>query len=72
MQLVGTKWTIFSGDENQDGTVDASDLSDADNDALNSLSGYVPTDVNGDDFVDAGDVSLIDNNGSISVSVIRP
>lgn len=72
MQLVGAKWTIFSGDENQDGTVDASDLSDADNDALNSLSGYVPTDVNGDEFVDAGDVSLIDNNGSISVSVIRP
>lgn len=72
MKLLGTKWTIFSGDENQDATIDASDLSDADNDALNSVSGYVPTDVTGDDFVDAGDVSIIDNNATNSVSVITP
>ena len=72
MKLMGTKWTMFSGDENQDATIDASDLSDADNDALNSVSGYVPTDVTGDDFVDAGDVSIIDNNATISVSVITP
>lgn len=72
MKQLGTKWTIFSGDENRDATIDASDLSDADNDALNSISGYVPTDVTGDDFVDAGDVSIIDNNATNSVSVINP
>lgn len=72
MKQIGTKWTMFGGDVNQDATIDASDLSDADNDALNSVSGYVPTDVTGDDFVDAGDVSIIDNNATISVSVITP
>ena len=57
---------------NQDGTVDASDLSETYNDANNSLSGYVSTDVTGDDFVDATDMSLVDNNTFNSVSVITP
>jgi len=53
-------------------SVDASDLSEADNDALNSLNGYVRTDVTGDDFVDAADVSIVDNNSFNSVNVITP
>ena len=53
-------------------TIDASDLSDVDNDALNSVSGYVRTDVTGDDFVDAADVSIVDNNAFIGVSAIVP
>jgi hypothetical protein len=43
-----------------------------DNDAYNSVSGYVRTDVTGDDFVDAADMSIVDNNAFNSVSVIRP
>ena len=66
------RFAIFSGDVNQDGTIDASDLSDTDNDAFNSVSGYVSTDVTGDDFVDAGDVSIVDNNAFNAVSVITP
>ena len=66
------RYAIYSGDVNLDGITDASDLSEADNDALNSLSGYVRTDVTGDDFVDAADVSIIDNNSFNSVSVITP
>lgn len=65
-------FAIYSGDVNQDGTIDASDVSDTDNDAFSSLSGYVRTDVTGDAFVDAADVSLVDNNALNSVSVIRP
>ncbi|MBK7159720.1 MAG: hypothetical protein IPH77_14580 [Ignavibacteria bacterium] len=72
MILKGTKYCIYSGDVNQDGIIDASDLSEVDNDAFNSLSGYVRTDVTGDDFVDAEDVSIVDNNAYNSVSVIRP
>ena len=63
---------IYSGDVNQDGTIDASDLSDTDNDAIAGLSGYVPTDVTGDDFVDAADMSIVDNNAFNSVSEVRP
>lgn len=66
------RFGIYSGDINQDGTVDASDLSETDNDAFSSVSGYVRTDVTGDDFVDAADVSIVDNNAFNSVSVIAP
>ena len=72
MILKGTKYCIYSGDVNQDGIIDASDLSEVDNDAFNSLSGYVRTDVTGDDFVDAEDVSIVDNNAYNSVSLVRP
>ncbi len=66
------RFAVYSGDVNQDGTIDASDVSDADNDSYNSLSGYVNTDVTGDDFVDAADVSIVDNNAFNSVSVVTP
>ncbi len=66
------KYGIFSGDVNQDGTIDASDVSEVDNDANTGLSGYVKTDVTGDDFVDAGDVSIVDNNAFNSVSTVTP
>ena len=65
-------YALYSGDVNQDGTIDASDVSETDNDASASLSGYVRTDVTGDDFVDAADVSIVDNNAFIGVSVIAP
>ncbi|MBK7160881.1 MAG: hypothetical protein IPH77_20640 [Ignavibacteria bacterium] len=44
------RFAVYSGDVNQDGIVDASDVSTVDNDAFNSLSGYVTSDLNGDDF----------------------
>jgi hypothetical protein len=66
------RFGIFSGDINQDGTIDATDLSGVDNDAFASVSGYVKTDITGDDFVDAADVSIVDNNAYNSVSVVRP
>ncbi|MFZ1459926.1 MAG: FG-GAP-like repeat-containing protein, partial [Ignavibacteria bacterium] len=65
-------FAFYSGDINQDGTIDASDVSEVDNDSYNSLSGYVNTDVTGDDFVDAADVSIVDNNSFNAVSVVRP
>ncbi len=66
------RFAFFSGDVNQDGTIDASDLSETDNDAFNSVSGYVSTDVTGDDFVDAGDVSIVENNVALGINVITP
>lgn len=72
MTLKGTKWTIFSGDVNQDGSVDISDLSIIDNDAADFLSGYVPSDVNGDYTVDISDAAIADNNAGDFVSKITP
>jgi len=63
---------MYGGDINQDGIIDAGDVSEVENDAANSVSGYVQTDVTGDDTVDASDVSLVENNAVNSVSVITP
>ena len=63
---------IYSGEVNQDGIVDASDVSAVDNDAFHFVSGYVRTDVNGNNFVDASDLSIVDNNAFDFVSIRRP
>ncbi|HMS35107.1 MAG TPA: FG-GAP-like repeat-containing protein [Ignavibacteria bacterium] len=67
-----TFFALYSGDIDQDGTIDASDLSYAENDAANSVSGYVRSDVTGDDFVDAGDLSIVENNASAGISAVTP
>jgi hypothetical protein len=66
------RFGIYSGDVNQDGTVDATDVSMIDNDAFYFISGYVVTDLTGDNFVDGTDFAIADNNAASFVSVIRP
>jgi hypothetical protein len=66
------RFAIYSGDVNQDGTVDATDVSAIDNAANIFLSGYVATDLTGDNFVDGTDFAIADNNAANFVSVIRP
>ena len=70
--LKGTKYCIYSGDIDQDGFIDASDLSIEENDVSNSSSGYIPSDVNGDYFADAGDLSIVENNVSANINKIVP
>ncbi len=73
LKLKGAKYCLFSGDINQDGIIDASDLSLADNDSYIGVTGrFVSSDVTGDNIVDAADVSLVDNNSNDMVSVSRP
>ncbi|HMS65238.1 MAG TPA: hypothetical protein PKD83_08305 [Ignavibacteria bacterium] len=64
------KYAFFGGDINQDGTIDASDLSWVENDASVSAGGYIQSDVTGDDFTDGGDVSIVENN--VGYSVVTP
>ncbi|MEO6695902.1 MAG: hypothetical protein ABIO41_11950, partial [Ignavibacteria bacterium] len=66
------RFGIFSGDVNQDGSVDVTDIINIFNDANNFVSGYVSTDVTGDDFVDAADLIITYNNSINFVSVVRP
>ena len=70
--LRGSEYCFFGGDVNQDGTVDATDVSSIDNDAYNFASGYLATDVNGDGSIDATDVSVADNNAYNFVSKSVP
>ena len=66
------RFALFSGDVNQDGTIDATDLAMIDNDAINFSGGYISTDLDGNNFVDASDMAIADNNASMYASVIRP
>jgi len=72
LQLSGTKFCIFSGDVNQDGTIDLADGSLIDNDAFNFNSGYLPTDVNGDGVTDLADAVYADNNSFNFIGKITP
>ncbi|MBX7041404.1 MAG: proprotein convertase P-domain-containing protein [Ignavibacteria bacterium] len=65
-------FAIYSGDVNQDRTVDATDVSLIDNDAQNFVGGYVATDLTGDDFVDGTDFAIADNNAANFVSAVLP
>jgi hypothetical protein len=64
----GTKWCIYSGDVNQDGLVDLSDLIAVDNDNAGYKTGYNATDLNGDGLVDLSDLIIADNNNAAYVS----
>lgn len=65
-------FTMYTGNPNQDACVDATDVSQIDNDAFNFVAGYVSTDVNGNGIVDVIDLSLADNNAFNFVCVAAP
>ena len=68
----GTKWCVFSGDVNQEGLVDGTDLAGVDNDNTNFATGYVATDLTGEQIVDGSDLALVDNNSAAFVSKVVP
>ncbi|MBK7213178.1 MAG: carboxypeptidase regulatory-like domain-containing protein [Bacteroidales bacterium] len=68
----GGYWAIYSGDVNQDGLIDSSDMISVDNDAGNFSAGYMATDLNGDGLVDSGDMILLDNNAANFISTVHP
>ena len=70
--LEGSKYCIYSGDINKDNIIDVGDISIVDNDAFNSLSGYVLSDVNGDLITDVSDMSIVSNNVDLNIVRITP
>ncbi len=66
------RFALYSGDVNQDGAIDATDVSAVDNDAANYSAGYIPADLTGDGYVDGTDFAIADNNAANFVSAITP
>ncbi len=66
------RYCNYSGDVNQDGIIDGSDIYLVENDISFFLSGYTLHDIDGDQFVDAADVAIVDNNAYNFVVRIRP
>jgi hypothetical protein len=72
-KLVGEGiWALYTGDINQDGYIDGTDLILADNAAANLLSGYIPPDNDGNGIVDLYDVNLIEVNASGFIKAVFP
>jgi hypothetical protein len=65
-------FAIYSGDVNQDGTIDGSDFLIVDAAIQNFDSGYVISDINGDGAVDGSDFLIVDANIQNFISVITP
>ena len=65
-------WTIYSGDINQDGAIDASDFLVLDPSIQNGDGGYAVGDINGDGAVDASDFLVMDPNIQTGVGVAIP
>jgi len=65
-------FAIYGGDVDQNGGVDATDLSMIDNDANEFAFGYNASDVTGDGATDASDLALVDNNGQLFLFFARP
>ena len=69
---LGLIYAIYTGDVNQDGLVDLTDLVLISNDASNFTTGYVVTDLNCNSIVDLTDLIYCQNNSSIFVTVKKP
>jgi len=63
---------IFTGDINQDGSVDFSDYPDLDISSNIGDLGYFDTDLNGDASVDFSDYPTLDINSSLGVLTLKP
>jgi PKD repeat protein len=65
-------FAIWSGDINQDGIINTSDLTSLEGSLLSYLLGYYSQDLNGDHLVEAADYSLLENNLPLMLMVLKP
>jgi hypothetical protein len=71
-RMADGKYVFYSGDINQDGGIDISDLQIEENDATNFLFGYNISDCTGDGASDIYDLQNIENNTTQLIFRARP
>lgn len=64
VKLSGSRYCIYSGDINQDGYIDLTDVTSVYNDANSFSMGYLKTDLTGDYIVDLADLTITYNNSA--------
>ncbi|MBK8553813.1 MAG: hypothetical protein IPL53_23290 [Ignavibacteria bacterium] len=72
LTLKGTKYCLYSGDQDQNGKIELLDLLNILNDAADFVTGYVQSDITGDLNVDLSDELIAHNNSIKFVSKIIP
>ena len=70
--MAGGVYAFYGGDVNQDGSIDATDQGEVDNDVSLFAFGYNATDVTGDGSTDASDMQVVDNNLPLFLFYARP
>lgn len=71
-QVAPGVFAIYSGDVNQDGSIDGSDFLIIDTAIQNFDGGYVVSDLNGDGTVDGLDFLIVDANIQNFIGVVTP
>ena len=66
------KYAMYSGDINNDGTVELSDLIEVYTGAVNFISGDALHDLNGDNTVNLNDLLICYNSASSFAETIKP
>ena len=66
------RYGLYSGETNNDGIIDLTDVIKINNDASVFLSGYNISDLNGDNLTDLTDIIIAGNNSNSFVSRMRP
>ncbi|MEO8664003.1 MAG: integrin alpha [Ignavibacteria bacterium] len=66
------RFAVYSGDINQSGTINLTDIIAVSNAAAGFVTGYQITDVTGDNIANLSDILLTSNNSMGFVSVVRP
>lgn len=72
LKMINSKAYFYTGDVNQDGIIDGSDLGFTDNFAFTSTIGYLSSDLNNDGITDNEDISFVENNIGLNVHVMSP
>jgi hypothetical protein len=72
LKLNGTQWCTYSGDVDQNGSIDLTDILQIYNAASIFTTGYAVTDLTGDGITDLNDILIAYNNAVNFVSVQRP
>lgn len=72
LKLINGKWCVITGDINQDGFIDISDLVNVFTNSVLNIGGYVNTDLNGDLLTDMNDVNIVFQNNVMGFSVKKP
>jgi len=70
--LKNSTYCIYSGDINQDGNVNYTDVLEVFGDVSNGTTGYVDTDLSGNYIVDLSDLNIAYNNSNNFVAVVKP
>ncbi len=68
MRLIGTKWCIYSGDVNRDGSINSNDLTEVYNSNVAGAQGYTPPDLNGDLYSEIADINIVFKNNTPGIT----